>query len=453
MTRGDLKTPYMAIIISLLLAAQMVLDVMQLELGLGPGLSVKNALLYAVALIIAVRIAMRRDVRFELAGVQVGYISLVLYAALTWAIVSTLVNYPTYPVVDNAMALKGGLVDYFLFFLVCFYGLRTEAETVRALKSVLLVVSFANLLTLLDSSGITHMGVTEVRDDGRVQGALGESNQYASFLCLAIPLLAAQAYSSQRYMRLIWTACTAVAALCMMVTVSRGGFLGLIVGFVAGCWLFRRQINVGRLITVTLITLAVLVVLLFVISKDFRILVMERIVRSEMKGDPGGVTSGRTDTWSFAIETMLGQPITLLTGFGWNAYFAMAFTGSPHNTYLNYWFNLGVPGVACLLVMYCTLIGKATSLARALRDPLRYTFMGFAVGTISLCVAIFFVELYQPWIYIWAIFGIVMRLAMLQRDTARQAPVAEEEIPAVAADRTRSNPYGWTARPPAVRRR
>ncbi|MEQ1579226.1 MAG: O-antigen ligase family protein [Steroidobacteraceae bacterium] len=437
----------MASLIGLLIAVQMTLDVLKLEVGLAPGLSLKNALLYLVAAFIAVRMVLQGGTRFELRSLQISYVLLIAYAVLTWALASTLLGYQPYPVLTNAMAIKGWLADYFLFFLVCFYGLRTEREATAALQALLLVVSMANLVTLLDSSGLTDLGLVEIREDGRVQGALGESNQYAAFLAFFIPILAAVTYTAHGAKRVMWAACTAMAAISMMITVSRGGFLGLGLAIVAGCWLFRRQVNVGKLAAWGTLSVVVLLMLLFAVDSDFRALVMDRVVEGSARLDPGGITSGRTEVWSDAVGTMLGQPITLLTGFGWNAYFSMPFEGAPHNTYLNYWFNLGVPGVACLLVMYVTLVKTATTSARIYaRGPERYWFIGFVVGTLGVCIAIAFVELYQVWIYVWSACGIVMRLAMIARQSAAT------EAPGVGhiASGSAAPVYGWNARSPAL---
>jgi O-antigen ligase len=437
----------MALLIGLMLAVQMILDVTKFEFGLAPGLSLKNVLLYLAVTVVGVRIALARNTHFEVRNVQVAWMILIGYAITTWAMASTVLAYQPYPVMENALLLKSGLADYFLYFLVCFYGLRSEQETITALKVLLGVVSGANLLTLTDTVGITDFGLIIVRDDGRTQGALGESNQYAAFLAFFIPLLAAVAYTSRGKQRLAWSVCALMAGACMMMTVSRGGFVGFGAALVIGAWLFRNQLPIGKLVAAAIGSTFLLLIVMFAVDANFRALIMERLVEGAMKADPGGISSGRADIWSDAVGTMLQNPLTLLTGFGWQAYFSMPFEAAPHNTYLNFWFNLGLPGLTCLLVSYYGLFSRSLFLARRRdMDPTRYWYIAFCVGTIGICVAVFFVELYQGWVYVWSCAGMMMRLALLKRAAlpAREPVLQKQEL------KVR---YGWGAKAPAMRNR
>ncbi len=178
----------MAIIVGLLVALTMSIDVLRLELSMGPGLSLKNAALYLVLGLLAVQYTLRRDGRFEMRALQVVFALLILYAILTWGLAFTVIKYDNYPVLDNALQIKASLADFLIFFVVCFYALRTEKDVFQALTWLLMACTAANVITLTEALGITSFGLIDIRDDGRVQGAMGEANQYAAFLCLTIPL-------------------------------------------------------------------------------------------------------------------------------------------------------------------------------------------------------------------------------------------------------------------------
>ena len=57
--------------------------------------------------------------------------------------------------------------------------------------------------------------------------------------------------------------------------------------------------------------------------------------------------------------------------------------------------------------------------------------ISFAIGTIAVATAVFFVNLYLPWIYYWSYAGIVMRLAAnaLEEPAYAPAPIGIEPAP------------------------
>ena len=142
---------------------------------------------------------------------------------------------------------------------------------------------------------------------------------------------------------------------------------------------------------------------------------------------------------------MVEQPISFLTGFGWRAYQSMPFRYAPHNFYLNQWFNLGLVGLSCsvlLLVLPARLAKQAITSAV---PQIRPVLMAFVVATIAFATATFFVDLYLPWLYFWSLAGIVARLAIneLEQTESTPAPAAEKPFPTAPA---RDN-FGWKAKP------
>ena len=125
---------------------------------------------------------------------------------------------------------------------------------------------------------------------------------------------------------------------------------------------------------------------------------------------------------------MSTEPMTFLTGFGWDSY-ATLFLGydDPHNEYLHYWFELGIFGlgaVSFIVVWVLRNIYRSVDTADPLMKPL---FMGFTVGWVSVLVSVFFVGLYLPWLFIWACTGTIVRLSI---EVGRMKPgiLATEEI-------------------------
>lgn len=431
----------MPMLIGLMLAIEMYCDIFQLEASIAPGLSLKNAMLYLLAAVIAFRIVASRNARFELPRLQTAFLLLIGYAIVTWLIAWKIIQYDNYPGIDNGILLKGTLADFYIFFLVCLYGLTSVDEAITALSALLLVCAGANLVTVSDTLGLTHFGLIDVRDDGRVEGALGEANQYAGFLTLLIPLYAAAAYTTRSLWRLVWVGCTAVALLAMLTTVSRGGFVGLLVAAVVGSYVFRRHIAIGRIAGWGALSVAVVMIVLFAVSGTMRSLIADRIF-NESTG--GNVSDGRSEIWANTLSLMLIHPITMITGYGWRAYWSMPHVYSPHNTYMNYWFNLGIPGLGCLLVILSSLWSTARSAAMRTTDSHgRYLLIGFCFGLVGICISIFFVELYAPWPFVWACSGIMMRLALEAPTGARSVSDAAQAAPGPAVPAVVRDAFGW----------
>jgi O-antigen ligase len=244
--------------------------------------------------------------------------------------------------------------------------------------------------------------------------------------------------------RLFWWGSALVTAITLLMTVSRGAFVATFVASVCAFIMFRRYAPPGRLAMLAIAAvLGALVIGAVTISLGFGELLYERVVNSA-GGDLGSTSSGRTEIWRNALGTMFETPITLLTGFGWRAYWSMAFRYSPHNHYLNLWFNLGVIGLAASILLFALPLKAARAALATASATARPTLMGFIIATIALAVATFFVDLSMPWLYFWAYAGIAMRLAMdAQQNTLRQPELVQPSAPRKSADA--QDPFGWKA--------
>ena len=74
-----------------------------------------------------------------------------------------------------------------LFFLVFFYGLRSNEDALDRLEGAAGRWAVSHIMAVLDATGVFHVGDIEQRSDGRVQGAVGESNQYGAFVAFTLP--------------------------------------------------------------------------------------------------------------------------------------------------------------------------------------------------------------------------------------------------------------------------
>jgi hypothetical protein len=65
------------------------------------------------------------------------------------------------------------------------------------------------------------------------------------------------------------------------------------------------------------------------------------------------------------------------------------------------------------------------------------------IGMIAVATAVFFVNLYSPWLYYWSYAGIVMRLAANALESQAHAPGALAASAPRRGERVR-DPHGWT---------
>jgi len=411
-------------------------DALNLELSLAPGLSVKNLLIYMIFVILALRMVVGRGTIMAAGQIQGAFIAQISYALVTLLVAGLLIQFTHYDLMQSAIKLKSGLVDHYIFFLVCLFGAQTSEDAIKVIKGLLLGALFANALTILDAAGVISLGF-KIREDGRTTGAIGESNQYAAFIILFLPATVAAAVAAQGVRRLFWVGAALVGAMALVMTASRGGFVGLAMSCAVGAFLYRHLISYGRVSGWVFGTLILLV--LVVSLSPYGHLLTERLIGTSGSIDPNTASSGRSEIWADALAVMYSQPISFVTGFGWDAYWSMPFQFSPHNHYLALWFNLGLPGLFLGTYLLFSVIARARRASVVASAPIRGHLIAFVLGATGVCTAIFFVDLHNPWFYFWMYAGLVMRLALCVETERAAVPVAAP----VQSPTIRRDPFGW----------
>jgi hypothetical protein len=394
--------------------------------GLGPGLSAKNAMLYTVVMVLVFRMALSGGFRVRLPGLHLAWGAWIGYAMLTWLIVSLVLKYHGYDPIVSAMALKAELIDYALYCFVVFYGVQNEDDFRFVLRTLVAVVGISSILTLTDLVGITSLGM-KVGERGaeadRVFGAFGHANETGSLLSCMLPPLVAITMSSRGFVRAFWLGCTAASAAVFILTVSRGSYVAVLLGYPIAAYLLRSYIPPGRIMTWVLGAVGgvmLIMVAAAVIDPGAAEAIADRVF------DIGSMnlhqaSSGRSDIWGLAVATMMDSPLTLITGFGWNAWSTMPTVFVLHNTYLDQWFNLGVIGLATYAgIEYLTIVTAKRAVGLS-SGPMQSDMIAFVFGMVALSIAVFFQNLYTPRPYLWMYCGLVMRGAVLLLDKAAEA--------------------------------
>jgi putative inorganic carbon (HCO3(-)) transporter len=410
----------MRYLLALLIFFLTTIDVFGWGLSLAPGLSVKNAILYLIMLALAARIVVRGGIRLELPKVHLWFGLLIAYATLSWLAVGLLVRYESYTLVSSGIDLKAFLLDNAIVFALYLYGTRTLQEAKFLLKCILLAVAAANAIAIGNATGLFQIGVTTIGTEGnlngRVFGAFGHANETAALTVCFLPAYVAAAFSSRGMARLFWALAGAVSATLMIMTGSRGAFMGLALAVVFGSYLCRSIISWRRAAALFVILGMVAVPVLALASIKFGGILTDRV--TELILSPATSSDERLYIWRPILDKMMANPVTLVTGFGWDSYNVMGFFYNVHNHYLALWFELGIIGLASYLLVIAQLLVTARRAAEQASDETARYLIAFIYGIIGLSGAVFFSQLFKPWLYIWIYSGLTMRMAVIALQAA-----------------------------------
>jgi hypothetical protein len=425
----------------LLIATFTFTDVSGVGLSLVTGISVKNLILYTIAFALLFRMALGGVGRTYFQDLHWAFTLLIGYAMASWLIAALIVKYPGYHLFEHAITLKTWAIDPALMMFAAFYGLRDLNDAKFVLKVLLLAIGAANFLTLLDTAHIIHLGM-KIGDHGgefgRVFGAFGHANETGSLLVCMLPPMVAWFYGARAFERLVWLGAILCSAVVLLMTVSRGAFVGLFVGGLWGMWICRRYIPLQRFVMfgfVATIGVVLAVVVAGLVDPSIGGTIMTRLTGTSTSVDAGEVSSGRTAIWAGALLRMLQTPGSFLWGFGWDVYSTMPFRYAPHNIYLSLWFELGLPGLtAFMFIQGRTILAAFRSIELAKQPEIRVQLIAFVFAFLMLAVAMFFADLITPWPYIWMYVGVILKMIVLmQEDTAEEfQPLRVAQVPSRA---------------------
>jgi hypothetical protein len=428
-------------------------DALGMQMSLFTGFSVKNAILYSIGFTLVFRTALTGGVKLDLLSLHVIFLLLIGYAGLMWAIAFGVAHYPGYSFFGGLVTLKTKMIDPALMLFAAFYGLRTMGDAKWLIGALLLAIAGANLLTLADSVGLVHVGMKVGErgpEAGRIFGAFGHANDTGTLIVTMLPGMIAMMVTSQRH-KVIWGGAMLVSALVLILTVSRGAFVGLFLGTAWAGFLLRRYVPMQKFVVwgaVAIVGVLFVGLIAGLVDAQIGNTIAERLFGQSKSIDMSEASSGRTQIWAELLERMTRTPLTLLTGFGWDVYYVFPFRYAPHNHYLGTYFDLGIPGVSLFIALMWRIIRTARNVVSLADDETRPHILAFIFGMFALLISIVFADLFDPWSYIWLYVGAMMRIAVLVREGAeekvmsvRDAPLKVAQVHGPALGEARS-PFG-----------
>lgn len=381
--------------------------------------------------------------------------------------VITLLGVAFTPLAAAPMDSVNMLLDMFIKVMIIFVlmlNVITTRERLRSMMNLVVVCGtiFAALAIksyLIGDFTVVQkqdVGVVGLRISGAVGGFFGNPNDLATSLDLLLPLAVALALTSHGLKRIFYFACGVVLTAGVIVTFSRGGFLGLIAMSGVLLWKAGRQ---NRIVTVLAFALMFGVFVLAMPSGyGGRISSMFNIGE-----DPTGSSQARRELLDRAINVAVHHPIIGI-GMG-NFHIFSIHEQVAHNSYLEISAELGLAGLLAYLVLIlaplrslrkierATAAQKQTSAAKlAGAHPSReihYLSIALQGVLIAYIVCSFFGSIeYQWFLYYPVAYAIVLRrihaAANPETVTARTSESSTETSP------FRRRGVIWGSRPRAV---
>jgi O-antigen ligase len=384
-----------------------------LEVSIAPGLSLKNALLYAVVAAIAVEWTITKNRRLEALPILIPFFALVTYGFLSWLVLVLLVDYPGYSALQTFIVLKSNFADHFIIFLAFFYGVTKTKDALWLLRALIWGVIISNVVTVIDGFNIPDLGIVNEGGNGRMGGLVGDSNDYGAFVAFFLPTTVALFVNSSGMVRLLALIGIFSSIVGLAISTSRGAYVSAVVGSVVAAFYLRAYLPASVIIKYSVTLLLVCIVAgVVVLSTDYRERIEARFTETQASGQLEDLSSGRTTVWMTIFERMLENPTTFITGYGWESYENHNFRFVPHNRYMGLLYNLGLIGLMLFLLTAVNIVKHVRHAIATADSETKPLLMAFVFGFSSMLMTLMFSDIYIPWIFIWAFCGVAVRVAV-----------------------------------------
>jgi O-antigen ligase len=377
---------------------------MQLSSLITKGLSFKNIILY---LMLVLAVISRISSPINLSTPNTKKLKWVIILLVFYGGISLVIPYmgavKGFNYSEAFIGLKNILLDGLVCYLVFYFFSLYKDKSFWLLRAMLIMIGIAALLTVIDAIyKINLFGFDEV-DTNRSRGAFGEPNQTALIFALYAPLIASFAFGKRQF-KVLYVLLAIFCVSAIITTSSRGGVLALAMGFLSFMLLIRNKISIGHKIFL-LISLPLCGLIAWnILPEAYTEQLLNRLsFLGEKKINAQEASAGRTYLWQIGIKMWLESPVF---GNGWTA-FSSANNVAVHNTFLLYLIELGLIGA----ILFVYFWFKSIFFLRAVKNTIVYetdgiVLGGFISGIIALMTGLFFVNLYKPWLFVWAYIGV-----------------------------------------------
>lgn len=316
------------------------------------------------------------------------------------------------------------LIKTILIFIVLVNVVRTERR-LRILWWLVLVVSiYLSVNVILDyQAGVFEVGSAETntqRIAGAIKGLFGNSNDLALHLVTIIPIVFVLAFEKRGLLRkIVYLPMTLLMVAAVIITFSRGGFLGLVA--VALC-LVRKLARRNK--SAALATLVLGVIFFVAVAPAAYSGRLATIFDSA--SDITGSSSQRTQVLKRSILVALRYPIL---GVGIGNFHHKSFQElGTHNAYTQVAAETGIAAMIAYIIFLVHPLRRLRMIERELferneNSRFYYLSIGLQASLIGYMVASFFAAVaYQWYIYYLVGYAIALRRIYYLEQSEKQAP-------------------------------
>ena len=218
---------------------------------------------------------------------------------------------------------------------------------------------YASLAQILGEDPLTGAALVEGSRSGGV-GAMNDPNDLAMLILISIPFSTVGLIEGKGKLRLLFFLLFAIAISGVLSTQSRGGLIGLTVGF---------ALVLNKYIKNKILLLSLSAILIIVVTVAAGI--SDRQVAADYDNGFDESSQGRLDAWHAGMRMLIKNPV-IGVGFVQFPFNYLDYAENPvicrpleaHNTYIQIAAELGVSGIVCFFLLLYMSIKNATLMGR-----------------------------------------------------------------------------------------
>ena len=303
---------------------------------------------------------------------------------------------------------SGTFIRCIVIFVVIVNVVRTEAR----LKGLIFLAMAAGIWLSAEAINDYRLGLMTVegyRAAGRGAGIFGNTNDMALHLVTILPICVSLMLGSKGAARkLLYGASAAIMIAAIVLSYSRGAFIGMLIVLLFIAWKLGRQ----RRLEIVLAVLGCAGVVVLLAPDKYGSRLLSIFIPSL---DPEGSADARRGELFRSIYVALRHP---LLGIGMGNYQPeMSYKGLvTHNSYTQVAAEMGMTALACYVMFIVTPLKKISQIARetfATRRDSRFYYLalGLQASLIAYLISSFFLSV----AYVWFVYYLVGYAVCLRR--------------------------------------
>ncbi|MDQ2936450.1 MAG: O-antigen ligase family protein [Acidobacteriota bacterium] len=319
--------------------------------------------------------------------------------------------------------------DTFIRCIVIFIVMVNVVRTETRLKGLLLLAVLVSIWLSVGAINDYRLGLTTVegyRVAGWGGGIFGNPNDMALHLVTIVPIVVALIFATRSIvLKCVYGVCAGLMVGAIVVSYSRGGFVGLLAAFGILVWKLgrRRRLAIG--------VLAIIVIGLFLVLApgNYAMRLASIFIPSL---DPVGSSSMRREILYRSLWTAMRHP---LFGIGMGNFHNVSLQELvSHNAYTQVAAEMGVVALICYTMFIVTpfrRLGQIASETFRKQDKSRYYYLsiGLQASLLGYMVCSFFASVAYLW-YVYYLVGYAVCLRRLYESEVGKPVVLEKRKPA-----------------------